>query len=392
MSLWRASWGSGRGSQITDAAFTIGGCNESALTQEHYPTSTMVTNCLRRGLIAALVCMPAVTDASIGRVLGPQQVQEPYRERVDVPRVLLDVRVVQDSGRPIEGLVASDFSVRIDGKVSAIDTAEWVPPRAEDERTTKSNESHARTPINGRWIVLLYQKKTDLSDVQGLMRFRRDFAAFAKLISEDDRVAILSFDSSLHVWLDFTNDVKGVRQVMEHDILVGTPPQLPAGPFPSLAAAVPSRTGNSTTTIEKSLRLIGEVLTSVPGAKSIIVFSSGMGTWSPRAGVVQMARDYADTFFALVRARVSVFSVDIMRADYHPRQEALEAISRDTGGIYLKSHVFTTAVFDRIAGALAGYYVLSVVPPDAQTGGRGIDVSLRRRKGTVFAKRAYSAQ
>jgi hypothetical protein len=79
-----------------------------------------------------------------------------------------------------------------------------------------------------------------------------------------------------------------------------------------------------------------------------------MGTWFPRDDLVQMDGDYAGTLFAQQRARVSVFSIDIMRADYHPRQEALDRIARDTGGIYLKSHIFTTAMCDRIAGALAG--------------------------------------
>ena len=352
----------------------------------------MATKTLRRSLIVAFLCVPALTNASRWTVgPQPQQTQQPYRERVDVQRVLLDVRVVDDSGRPIEGLTAADFSVRLDGKISKIDTAEWVSLQTEHGRAATPIDSDVPIPKNGRWIVLLCHKKTDLSDVEGLMRLRRDFATFAKIVSRDDRVAILSFDSSLHLWLDFTNDVERVRQVMEHDVLVGTPPQLPAGPFPSLAAAVPNRIANSTTTIEKSLRLVAEVLTPLPGAKSVIVFSSGMGAWLPRAGVVQMSGDYPDTYFALQRARVSVFSVDIMRADYHPRQEALEMIARDTGGIYLKSHVFTAAIFDRIARALTGHYVLFVVPPDAQTGGR-IDVGLVRRKGTVLAKRAYSAQ
>jgi hypothetical protein len=105
-----------------------------------------------------------------------------------------------------------------------------------------------------------------------------------------------------------------------------------------------------------------------------------------------MEHDYAETFYSLQKARVTVFCVDITKADYHPREEGLRMVAEDTGGFYVQSHIFTTAVFDRLAGALAGYYVLFVVPPDDQKGPRRVDVSLVRRKGTVVAKRAYLAE
>ena len=64
-------------------------------------------------------------------------------------------------------------------------------------------------------------------------------------------------------------------------------------------------------------------------------------------------------------------------------------IADDTGGFYMQSHIFSAAVFDRLAGALAGYYALFVVAPDVQKGERQIDVRLVHRKGQVFAKRRY---
>ena len=305
----------------------------------------------------------------------------------------MDVRVVDDSGKPIVGLSAADFAVKIDGKPAPVDTVEWVSNGSGPREEKHSQEVQNTTAKgNGRWIVFLYQKHTDLSDVEGVMRLRRDFAAFANLVTAADRVAILSFDTSLHLWLDFTNDVRRVRRVIEHDILVGSPPHRQVSPFPSLAATLSPEIASSTHTIEKSLRLLGETLNPLPGAKSIIVLGFGMGTWMPRLGVVQMANDYGETVFSLLKARVSVFCVDVTKADYHPREEGLRIVADSTGGLYLNSHIFTAAVFDRIAGALAGYYVLLVVPPDAQKGERQVEITLPRQKGNVIGRRVYMAQ
>jgi hypothetical protein len=118
----------------------------------------------------------------------------------------------------------------------------------------------------------------------------------------------------------------------------------------------------------------------------------GMGAWAQRLNSVAMDPEYGATFAALQKARVSVFCIDITKADYHPRHEGLQKVAADTGGYYLQSHIFTRSIFDKLAGALAGYYALLVVPPDDRGGERRIDVRLVGRKGTVVAKRAYLAK
>jgi VWFA-related protein len=331
--------------------------------------------------------------ASWANAQDPFGTNQAYRERVDVSRVLMDVRVVDDRGAPIGGLNAADFSVTIDGKAALVDSVEWVSgdsrPRTE---TQPGNVQTAPAKDNGRWIVFLYQKHSDLSDVEGIMRLRKDFAKFANLVTAGDHVAVVSFDTRLHLWLDFTNDIERVRRVIERDILVGSPPRLQVSPFPSLAASLPPKIANSTYTIEKSLRLLGEFLNPIPGAKSIVVLGYGMGTWLVRGGTVQMATDYGETVLSLLNARVSVFCIDVTKADYHPREEGLRIIADNTGGLYFNSHIFTATMFDRIAGALAGYYALLVLPPDDQRGERHVEITLLRKKGTAIGKHAYMAQ
>jgi VWFA-related protein len=240
--------------------------------------------------------------------------------------------------------------------------------------------------------VFLYEKKPDLSEIVGLMRVQHDLAAFENVITPDDRVAVVSFDTHLHLWVDFTNDVTRIRRVLEHDIVVSSPPRVEPSALPSLRARLSPEVERSSNTIEKAFRALGEALEPLPGTKTIIVLGYAMGTWAPRFGMVYMASDYADAFAALQKARVSVFCVDLTRADYHPREEGLRMIADDTGGFYMQSHIFSAAIFDRLAGALAGYYALLVVPPDMQKGERQIDVRLVHGKGKVFAKRRYVSE
>ena len=54
--------------------------------------------------------------------LAAQQPQ--HVERVDVARVLIDARVVDDGGRPVIGLEPADFEVKIDGKHVRVESAQ----------------------------------------------------------------------------------------------------------------------------------------------------------------------------------------------------------------------------------------------------------------------------
>ena len=326
-------------------------------------------------------------------VVHGQAGQHTFRERVDVPRVLVDVRVTDGSGRAISDLAAGDFEVKIDGKASTIDTVEWVDgdPANTVQHTTASRHVEELTPpVTSRWIVFVYQKHPDLSDVEGFIRLRTDIVKLVNIVRPQDHVAVLSFDQSLHYWLDFTDDTKAIRQVMTHDLLVAAPPHVGIGGGSALTARLTPQRGARSYSIEESLRVLGAALEPLPGPKTIIVFGYGMGTWLVKFGAVLMSPDFGETVAVLQNARVSVFCVDITKADYHPREEGLRTVARETGGFYVQSYQQT--VFDQLAGALAGYYVLLVVPPDAHKGQRRIDVSLRHRRGTVVAKQRYFAQ
>ena len=65
--------------------------------------------------LALLAWSPAVAAA-----------QAPFVERVDVSRVLIDARVLDDHGKAVPALGPEDFIVNIDGNRVRVESVEWI--------------------------------------------------------------------------------------------------------------------------------------------------------------------------------------------------------------------------------------------------------------------------
>src|SRR5262245_49616841 len=91
---------------------------------------------------------------------GPAAAQRPFVERVDVARVLIDARVLDDKGQALTGLGPSDFAVSIDGDQVRVESVEWIEgTEAEvDARVTDGNDDVVSRQSEGRLIVVLVQK------------------------------------------------------------------------------------------------------------------------------------------------------------------------------------------------------------------------------------------
>jgi hypothetical protein len=140
-------------------------------------------------------------------------------------------------------------------------------------------------------------------------------------------------------------------------------------------------------TIEKALHRIADALHGLPGSKSIVLIGHGFGRlgWTG----VTMEHGYEDARDALTAARASVFSLDVTNADYHSLDAGLQLVSRETGGFFARTHLFTGQAMNRLSSVLAGYYVLFLERPDIGPGTYDVDVRLTRRQGTVLAKNSY---
>jgi VWFA-related protein len=335
--------------------------------------------------------LSATLVAAVATVRAQQPGQKPgaYTERVEVARILVDARVLDDRGAPIRDLGVDDFSIRVGGRATRLESAEWVSGAAPAAELDSAAFDIAARQHEGRLVVFLFQKSMERSRIVGFMRMLIEGRGILDALTPGDRVAVLSFDSHLKIWLDFTNDFDRVRRVFARGILFEKAAPVQESLGTSLLRRLDPRRAKRTYTIEEALEHVGEALEEVPGAKSIVLVGHGFGRLG--LGGVSMSRHYEPMRDALQRARASVFTLDVTDADYHSLDAGLQLVAEDTGGFFARTHVFSGRAIDMLVGALAGHYVLFVEQPPLEAGTHPIEVKLTRRKGRVLANRNYIA-
>lgn len=304
--------------------------------------------------------------------------QPGFRERVEVSRLLIDVRVLDPQGRAIRDLQPGDFDVRVGGRRARVESVQWIASG------TPLPLDLPAGPARGRLVVFLFQKDLEPSRIVGLMRMLKRVRPLLDAFTPEDRVAVLSFDTQLKIWVDFTNRFERVREALEHSILFEEAPPVHQSTPPSLMERLTVERARRTWTIEDALARIGEALGPLPGAKSVVFVGHGFGEYG-RSGVTQRPA-YDRARDALIDARAAVFSLDVTEADYHSLEAGLQLAAADTGGFFARTHVFPDAAVARLEGALAGHYVLFVERPALDPGAHELEVGMMR-EGTVLANR-----
>jgi VWFA-related protein len=315
-----------------------------------------------------------------------------YVERVEVARVLVDARAVDHAGRPLLGLDAESFEVRMDGKPARVESALWVAGalRSPDAPADPLDRFLRGTPppaADGRLVVFLFQKSLESGRIVGFMRMLLDLRPFLDGFTPHDRIAVLSFDTRLRLWLDFTADMDRVRAVLKRNVLFDEPAPDATPEDPSLRAGLGPERPERTYDIESALRLIAAALKPLPGAKTVVFVGHGFGRLG--LGGVVMEHNYDEAREALQDARASVFCLDVTSADYHSLEAGLQTVATDTGGFYERTHIFGERALARLGAALAGHYVLIVEKPDLKPGRHRLDVRLKGRRGTVYVRDTF---
>ncbi|MFB3854142.1 MAG: hypothetical protein ACE148_10000 [Vicinamibacterales bacterium] len=322
------------------------------------------------------------------RAPGQQERQPRFTERVDVARILVDARAVDETGQPIPGLTASDFRAKIRGREARVESATWVdgtPARAAAAGAVELPWAAPEPP--GRLIVFMFQKDFEPSRMVGLMRMLIDTEKLLERFGPEDYLAVLSFDSHLKVWLDFTTDHEKVRQVLARGILFEKPKAVEPAGYPSLSRQLTQARARRAYTVEESLLLLGDALKGLPGAKSVVLVGHGFGFLAGSSIIFD--RDYGPARYALQEARASVFCLDVTDADYHSLEAGLQMVAADTGGFFARTHIFPELALQRLVGALSGHYVLFIEVPDGLPEGfHEVELKLEgRRRGSVLARR-----
>jgi VWFA-related protein len=343
---------------------------------------------MRHAVVLAVLAIPPVAIAALG--VAAQEGR--FEERVDVSRVLMDLRVVDGKGDPLPQLEATDFRVLVDGTPVSLESVRWISgttPYAEGQTPELATSAGGPVAPPGRLLVFLLQKDISVSwRISGLMRMKHEALKLLDSLEPEDRVAVFSFDMHLKLWLDFTNDHDRLRKVIDRSVLLENEPREHQRGSPvSLVAHFDQHAARRAATPEAGLLVIARALAPLPGSKSLAFLGWGMGRLE--GGTVRMAPQYDEARRALAAARVVVFSLDVAEADYHSLEVGLQQVAEDTGGFYTRTHLFPSLAISKLERALAGYYTIAFEKPLLPPGKHRVKVELVGRKGTVLTSGSY---
>jgi VWFA-related protein len=345
--------------------------------------------------------VPAIVLTVVSAVValtpaGAQQTPTPFGTTVDVTRILTEVRVVDDAGHPIADLGPGDFRVKIDGKLADVEAVSWIPTTRDAAQmiaTPRDGDTPAETFVTEpgpRLIVVLFQTDINLYRIKGVVRMAPQAADFVRNLAPEDRVAFLTFESHLELRSDFTTEHDALaKMITTTEILDGTiEPPTPSTPM--LGDYFSADRARKAATMTEALEVVAQSLIPLPGPKTLVFFGWGVGRYN--AGHRITTAGYGSAIGALAAARTSVFSLDITTADYHTLEIGLRKVSHDTGGIYLKTHLFPTSAMEKLVRVISSYYELSILPPPKLKHPYRIDVKVDRPGARVYVRQNHATR
>jgi len=193
-------------------------------------------------------------EPTVAAKSGPEEVDAGDVIRVDTTLVTLPVSVMDRDGKYIPNLRKEDFRLWEDGT-----------------EQTVAFFSAVDKPFS---VVLML-------DTSGSTRFRIEeiqeaAITFVNQLRQDDRVMVVSFDESIRVLTDFTNDRGRLSNAIRQ-----------------------TRTGGGTRLYDAVDQVINQQLSRVSGRKAVVLFTDGVDTTSKHASYESNLRD-AEELDALI--------------------------------------------------------------------------------------------
>lgn len=318
-----------------------------------------------------------------------------FEEKVDVNLVLVDVTVTDSRGNQILGLTKDDFVVKENGVVQTVDNVDYFTNR----RLLTDPESKAAFKVervrDERYFVLFFDKLLDTSAYPEffteLMKAKRAAGEFIeKDMLENDRVAVVGFDSRFKVYTDFTSDKKQLKRALNDAAKFSNGILKTASPV-ILKDLTRQKMDKSRNTYE-AVELLAGTLTPIQARKVVILFSPGFAENLSSTGFTQDETYYRPMIRALNKANVSVYSISLMRGVFHhPLFEGMQRMAADTGGEFYRDVVNYSTPLRQIENVNNGYYMLSYYTkkPSDRDGYQKVQVSLRNPEFRVKARDGY---
>jgi hypothetical protein len=334
------------------------------------------------GLCAAAAALPPEG--------GPEEPSIVVSDRLDVRRTLLEVRVVDGAGRPVEGLGAADFAVRLGGRPARVEAADRVvaegygaPPAAGPDPPPPGDGGAAAALARGaaeprQLLVLFFQTSLVPSHAVGFHRLHRPLDELLDGLPPEVAVAVAAFDSHLELHQDFTTDRAALRAAVVRSFGFNPAPfpPVPRAGVPSLARGIGERRARRAAFPGEALALVAEALAPLSGEKALVFVGWGLGRFG--FGAITPGRGSSRARAALVRGRVPAFVLDVTDADFHGQETTLQGLADATGGQFFRAREYAGREVRRIGRTLgAGRYLLLVETPLRAPGSYALRVAVR---------------
>ncbi len=311
----------------------------------------------------------------VGSAGGEGLAQEPtgnqpeFKIGVAVDQVFLSVTARALSGGFFKGLTRNDFRVLEDG--------------IEQEIVNFTQEA---VPIS---VALLI-------DASGSTRFsqlaiRRAALRFAESLSEEDRIAIITFNDAPRLILDWTSSLAKVRYALE-----------------TIYAKGP-------TVMNDALYVtFDDLLRNVEGKTAVMMLTDGVDTRSmvrledatelaSRSDAIVYTASKLDEYWAMaiqtrqeIRARGQLVPNVLTDSYILEARKGLRRLANLTGGRVLEAQAFAslTEVYETVAEELKNQYYLSYIPSNQRKDGtwRRLEVRSRRLGVTIKTRSGYFAE
>lgn len=380
--------------------------------------------------------------ATAGAAPGTQTDQPAATFKAGVELVTVDVSVSDKNGQPVRDLLAHDFTVKVDGKLRRVVSAQHVQFDAEAARRAAAQHAGEESfftsnigPPEGRMIILA----VDQSNIRpgGVRQLLRTAAAFVDRLGPADQVAFVAFPPP-GPEVNFTTDRVRLKAAMEQ--VVGSQQDFAGrfniGLYEAIAIAerfdeivlkqvadrecasvrgfdlqecqreVRNEAGGRARFARQEASQALSALTSLlrrlsvlDGTKAMVLISEGLVLDDTGGAGEDVAR-----LAAIARTSVNVLLMDVTQNDIStielpptPSQDralqmsGLESLAASARGVLTRVFGRGEQAFDRLSAELSGYYVLGIEQAAGDVDGKRhrLDVSIRRRGLTLRSHRAF---
>lgn len=358
----------------------------------------------------ALIVILAVWTSALS--VTAQEQEEPettIKERLEVTEVLLDVVVTDGAGNIIIGLLPEDFLIQDADREVAAKTATFYSNRqfVQSGISAERLGVSADDIVSDRYFIFFFhdQRFEDpalTANILDAIRWSKNWVRYESLAN--DWIAILSYDASLKVHQDFTNNkeelLRGLDSVAKSANPGSTwPSRIEETEGASLRAYLPQGKDlrKQTRRIYSAIDLVADAAGHSVGRKNLLLFSVGLGQARTNLYSAPDVRYWPPMMESLNDNNVAVYAISwIKNAALETEEQtnlsnSLSALAVDTGGRYFGNFVNFKQPLTTINEDNNGYYLLSYDAeyPAGKEGFREVKVSVQNPDFVVRARKGY---